>query len=459
MTAAGRLTALLCLVLAAASPGASAQVPLPSGPTESSDRQRDARDEPRSRAKTGKRSRRPSWRLGRALELELAGRVERDVRGPTPDIGLAQSTSYWQDRRLGVKGTAFGRIGFEVSRELGLDFEEAAGLSEKTPWRDVYADIRLSRALSVAVGQFKLPFSHEELLGETDLDFVYRSRAARLLAPGRDPGVMAHGRVGGRRLEYQAGCFTRDGMNGRTSQTRGGRDACAGRVTIRPLSTRTPRLGNLALGAAVADSRLDHQLGIRGQSVFGDNVFFDRVFVNGQRRRLGWEATWSAGPVGVAAEWMTLSEQRRGMGFSAADLEPVRATGWYVSGTWALTGERKRGRLEPAHPLLAGGPGGAGGAGGLGALELAVRIDVLRFDALRFDAMSPPATALDNSDASQVAGNADHVVTLGLNWYVNHYAKLQANLVRESMDDPQRSPAPVSHGHFASTVLRLQLRF
>ena len=148
---------------------------------------------------------------------------------------------------------------------------------------------------------------------------------------------------------------------------------------------------------------------------------------------------------------MTLSEQRRGMGFSAEDLDPMRATGWYLSGTWALTGERKRGRIEPARPLLHGGPGGRGG---IGALELAARIE-----ALRFDAVALPATAIGVPSAATVAGNTDHVVTIGLNWYLNHYAKVQANLVRESMDDPQRSPAPASNGHFASTVVRLQLRF
>ena len=182
MTAAARLVVRCVLLLLVTGLRASGQESLPANTagqdTAALDRQAESGG-PKEQKKKPKRSRRPSWRLGQALELELAGRVERDLRGPTPDIGLAQSTSYWQDRRLGVKGTAFGRIAFEVSRELGLDFEESAGLSEKTAWRDVNVDIRISRAFSVTVGQFKLPLGHEELLGETDLDFVYRSRAAR----------------------------------------------------------------------------------------------------------------------------------------------------------------------------------------------------------------------------------------------------------------------------------------
>lgn len=70
-------------------------------------------------------------------------------------------------------------------------------------------DVRVKKAFSLEVGRFKLPFGHEELTGETNLDFAYRSLAARVLSPSRDPGVMAHGRLWARTLEYHVGYFTR----------------------------------------------------------------------------------------------------------------------------------------------------------------------------------------------------------------------------------------------------------
>ena len=145
-----------------------------------------------------------------------------ELRADTPASGFDDSDFEWQDRRIGVEGTAFKRITFEVSRELSDDFEAAHDLSEKTAWRDVYANVRVNKALNVEAGRFKLPFGREELTGETNLDFVHRSLAARVLSPGRDVGVMAHGRLFDRRVSYQAGYFTRDGDNGRTSQTQGG---------------------------------------------------------------------------------------------------------------------------------------------------------------------------------------------------------------------------------------------
>src|SRR5206468_629424 len=134
----------------------------------------------------------------------------------------------------GVDGTAFKRITFEVSRELSQDFEAAHDLSEKTAWQDAYASVRFTKAFNIAAGRFKLPFGREELTSEPSLDFAHRSLAARVLSPGRDVGVMAHGRVFGRTVNYQAGYFTRDGDNGRTSQTKGGENAVAGRLVIAP---------------------------------------------------------------------------------------------------------------------------------------------------------------------------------------------------------------------------------
>jgi phosphate-selective porin len=55
-------------------------------------------------------------------------------------------------------------------------------------------------------------------------------------------------------------------------------------------------------------------------------------------------------------------------------------------------------------------------------------------------------------------GNAERVTTFGVNWYLNHYLKIMGNVISESIDDPQRSPAPTSDGKFKSVVVRFQFR-
>ena len=56
-------------------------------------------------------------------------------------------------------------VEFEVEREIDAD----------QPWRDVFVNLRPRRAIQLRAGQFKMPFSLEQLTSATELDFVYRS--------------------------------------------------------------------------------------------------------------------------------------------------------------------------------------------------------------------------------------------------------------------------------------------
>jgi phosphate-selective porin OprO and OprP len=388
-----------------------------------------------------KPARHPSWQPVPGVKLDFKARIETETRPTSPPASLDQRVLEWQDRRLGIEGTVSKHFSFEISRELSQDFEEAHDLSEKSAWKDAYVSARLSKAFSIDAGRFKIPFGREELTGETNLDFAYRSLAARVLSPGRDVGIMAHGRLLNRRAEYQVGYFARDGENGRTSQTLGGRDAVAARLVLSPFrGVADRRVAPLEIGVNVENSHLDNRLGIRGRTVLGDGIFFDRLYTNGLRRRIGIDAGWENGPVSLSSEYIAMSEQRRGMGFGGADLPGLGARAWSVAATWALTGERKHGRLEPTHDLL---------RSGYGAIEL-----VLRSEALRFE-MAPAAGAVSGYPSA----NADQATTVGVNWYMNHYVKLAGNLVMESIDDPARSPSPASGGRFISTVCLLQFHF
>jgi phosphate-selective porin len=291
--------------------------------------------------------------------------------------------------------------------------------------------------LEIQAGRFKIPFGRETLTGGKNLDFVRRSLIANELGPSRDTGVMAHGRLLRRHVEYAAGYFVGAGDNSRTSATEGGGKTMAARVVFLPLSDSSGKAGkarkaddSLQIGFAITNGSLANVLGLRGRTVFSDGVFFDRAYVNGTRQRYGLEAAWARGPVSITSEYMTVSDDRSAMGFSGEDLNPVHARGWYLSSTWALTGEKKTGRLEPRRAV----------GKGFGAVELAARFEQLRFG----DAGSNPST------------NADRVMTTGVNWYLNYYVRVQTNLVIESIEDPQRSPAPSTAGRFIGAIFRVQ---
>ena len=366
-------------------------------------------------------------------EVQLRGRLASTLQSPAFDRGNSTPESVWQTRRLQVEGTLFKRLEFEVSREFGDAVE---------PERDVFVNLRLNRKFEVRAGQFKMPFSRDALTGGANLDFVLRSLAGRLLAPGRDLGVMAHGRLAGRTFTYQAGVFRGDGDNARTSQTRGGSRAVAGRLVVAPFAAASNRaLAALQIGGAMVGSGLDNQLGLRGRTVLDQGVFFDRVFVDGRRLRRGLEAAWAHGPVSLTWERMTVTDERLGMGTDGGALTDIRATGWYLAGTWTVTGERKDGRVEPRNSLFDGGSG---------ALELTARVERLAFGA--------PADASAPADPLAIipGANADRVTTVGLAWYMNRFLKINANAVFESVHDPERSPAPEDNGRFPTAIVQFQ---
>src|SRR5262245_10541836 len=149
-------------------------------------------------------------------------------------------------RRIGVAGSFGDLIDFQVEREIKND----------VPWRDVYVDVKPKREVGVQVGKFKMPFSLDENTSATNLDFVYRSMVATALAPGRDRGVMVHGRLHRRLIGYEAGVFVKDGNNALANdpeEVQGDRTTAL-RLTIEPLTGKKSRADELRFGVAWTDS-------------------------------------------------------------------------------------------------------------------------------------------------------------------------------------------------------------
>jgi phosphate-selective porin OprO/OprP len=378
--------------------------------------------------------RHPTLVLGSVAEISLRGRLEPVARTATPDEGRVRPEFGWRSRRIELEGTIFRKLEFDLSRELG---------DVDAPERDAFVNLNVTQPFELRAGRFKVPFGREVLTSGANIDFVRRSLAAQTLSPGRDVGVMVHGRPAGRAITYQIGFFTHDGDNARTGHTEGAQQAFAGRLVVAPFASGSDAtLGRLELGVAAVRSHLNGQLGLRGRTVFGEGVFFDRVHANGLRLRRGLEAAWVRGPFSVSGEYIDTSDERDAMGFTNEDLPAVRARGWYLTGTWLVTGEDKRAGLDPRRSAL---------RGGIGAIEVAVR-----FERLGFETVAYPGASFGFPPPDSLLRNGERVTTVGVTWYLNRYVKARGNLVREAVDDPQRSPAPRANGRFSSGVLLLQ---
>jgi phosphate-selective porin OprO/OprP len=377
----------------------------------------------------------PSLFLGKDTRLDFRTRLQVHSRESEAEIGGDASAFDIARRRVGVEGRIAGVLDFQVEHEIGDD----------DPWRDVFANYRRYTAVRVQAGKFKLPFSLDENTSTANLDFVYRSRAATQLAPGRDQGVMVHGRVADRLLRYEAGFFAHDGKNARTKNPEHvyGENTIAARLTAYPFVNSKSALNDFQIGVAFTTSDVPEGIsGVRGRTVMDSGFYPADFWVRGARHRYGLEARWRPGPFSVRAEYIRVTTERLGQSVEDTDLSPLVSNGWYVSGTWLVTGEKKTaGGDAPRRPFL---------RGGIGAVELAARVEDLTFGSL-----SSGEEPSWSPRADVVSRNGDRAATVGVNWFPIRTLKVQANLIREVILDPSRGPMPSRAGYW-SRVVRFQ---
>lgn len=118
--------------------------------------------------------------------------------------------------------------------------------------------------------------------------------------------------------------------------------------------------------------------------------------------RWGLEGAWREGPFLLQGELLGVDVARR------AGLRDFSGGGWYVFGSWMLTGESK--------PYRGGAFGNPKPGRDAGAVELLLRYSTL------------------DLDDGAVRGGREHDWTLGANWYLGSHLKLQANYVRASSE-------------------------
>ncbi len=392
----------------------------------------------------------PSLRFGSIFRLDFEAKFQEDRHQSYPGATVLGLKPWELHRnRIGIKGNLFKHIEYEIEHELTeKELTEKGvllGLTPKSQWKDVNVNLTFFKNAQIQVGKFKVPFGLDQLTGVTHNDYVYRSLGANSLDPGRDIGGQIHGSFYKHGLTYAAGVFRHDGDNARSTKIQGGDETFAGRVTATLLRPMNPALGGLEFGTAFATSALSDDSfrpnGLRGRTVMTQDTFYDTVYVKGHRRRWEADVDWTGGPASARAEYTWVSDDRLGQGLGDQDLPDARARAWYVSGTWILTGEDKKRPVKAAHPLF---------RGGVGAIEVAAR-----YERLWFDSAGGTDLPFRNPRSETIYPSGDRVLTLGVNWTLNRFVKIQVNGIREHVEDPERSPVPKGAA-FWSRVVRLQ---
>jgi phosphate-selective porin OprO/OprP len=366
------------------------------------------------------------------FKLELGGRAQVNYAGAEEDAETVTGT--------GIADRFFlRRARFEVAGQLfrWIDFKVESDFTESTSLKDAYLDFRPWSELGVRAGQYKVPFSREELISSRLIDFVERS-ILNELAPARDFGVMAHGNLFNRTVAYQLGVFNGAGED--TADNNEEKDL-AGRLVLAPFrNTSVGFLKNLELAGNFTWGDQDSVNSAQGRTTARTSTrftYFAAHPTRGDRTRMGADVAWAWGPIALVFEYAEQSNERENIGAGGADLDDIVATGWYVAATWLITGEAKTvgGVVAPRRNFSP-----FAGKFGPGAWQLGVRYAQLDFES------DDPVDFFDGSVTNGITGggtsaeNGVDALTVGLNWYFNPRVRAVFNWTRYWFDNALGTP-------------------
>lgn len=359
-----------------------------------------------------------------------------------------------------------GRFGFQGNYgdhyQFGILLDAAA--TSGSTLRDIYLNAKATPWFQIQAGQFKEPFAQEELLGDTNLDFVDRGLQTALYpsasTTNRSPGAVIHGDVNGGAFQYWAGAFNGHGyaLNNTTSVPE-----TVGRVRFYPWrNSKDSPMREFAIGASIAYSQ---SRGLSNETTapmtIANNAFtwFPQFPVNGNVWRYEGEFTWVKGPWALRDEYVSAQYDRNGVGtlylggLGFANLPNIRYQGWNSSATYLITRERRpeNGTPRVKHPVFGPVTEGAGGRG-WGAWEVAIRYSGLQGNepGIFFNNLFTPQNV-------ETFNRHTDEFSVGVNWYLNYWVRFQSNMSVDRLKDPSTIGAtPQNYYVFEQ---RLQYRF
>ncbi|MFL6275165.1 MAG: OprO/OprP family phosphate-selective porin [Blastocatellia bacterium] len=360
------------------------------------------------------------------FETQISGYGQFDYRG-YGNGNHPPNTFLVRRARLSAEGRVAGYFDFKVEG----DFADTTS----TLLRDFYVNVHRIDELQLRLGQFKEPFSQEELRSDIYQDFVERSLVNNL-APSRSPGLMVSGVISKGVFEYQLGSFNGKGLlaanNNNTPES-------VLRLRFAPWKNHDSFWSKgLAFGGAYAQGRSFGGTSVRGLTESRSFTYFTPDTVNGKIIRANGEMTWTLGPATVRAEYDQTNQARDNLGARGANLPGVVAKGYTTQVTYLLTGESKpdAGPVTPRHDLF----GDTTTKTGWGAWELKFRFSDLQI-----------ADGTPKSNRAQT-------IYFGPNWYLNRYVKYLLDIGFERFKDPLRSPNPSDRNYFV-LLSRVQVVF
>ena len=319
-----------------------------------------------------------------AVEFTPSGRLHLDYA--KHDSDLAQ----FDDRFLVRRAQLGLNVKFSQDWSAKFVYDFASGGSLK----DAYLRYDGWKPAELTLGQFKVPFGLEQLTSTNDISFIERSlpSSAFTLSRRKGIGLDSHGK------KYSMAAMVFGASVGGNEGS-----GAAARFTYTPIKQGETLL-HLGFSATTERPAGSVSFDTRPESLPTDLRLLRTGTISDVRRidQLGVEAAWVKGPVSIQGERMS-SRLSRNLGEPDVDLH-----GWYVAGSWLLTGESRgyrNGVFKGVTP-----------SSERGAWELTARFSQLSLD------------------DGAIRGGSENNLTLGVNWYFREHLRIMANYIKVNSD-------------------------
>lgn len=351
----------------------------------------------------------------KAYYLRITGQIQSDLRmygdhNDRKDI----DTFLVRRARLGIEATVFDYFEFRLLPDFGQG---------QARIQDSYLNIHYVDCFQIQAGKFKEPVSYEELIQDRFVPTLERSLIDQIV-PARDVGVMIHGRkLLDDRFDYAVGIF--NGGTNSDMDTNNAFDGAA-RIVARPFNSDAfhQTLHGLQIGISGTFGQ-EKESTVPSPFRTPGNVpwlqFFPAVVTYGTRTRWTPEVSYFFRGFGCAAQFLRLDQEMR-PSLLSEDIVRVPMEGTYFLATYLLTGEERTTYSQAVKPLRPFHPSQPLAAPG--AWELVVRVSHLRVDDRIFE--TGPAQLANPDNFSSRATE----MTLGCNWYLNDWVRMQFNWER-----------------------------
>ncbi len=339
------------------------------------------------------------------VEGKIGGRIQHDVAyiGNNSALESALGTPLEDGSEFRRSRIYFsGEIQDHLEYKVQYDF--AGGDAD---FKDAYLGLT-GYDVNVRFGQFKEPFSLEEITSSNYIDFMERS-LANVFAPARSTGVMVHGAPDG--WTWAAGLFRDSNSYGDAL----GADAewnATGRVTWTPWNQDDGQdLLHVGISASFRSPAGDTlSLSQRPESHIAPSFLATTPITDAEDATLlGFEAAWVLGQFSLQGEFIQ-------MDVSSTSMSDPTFNGFYVQGSFFLTEDHKAydakrgafGRVKPNNPMWSEDEA-------CGAWEVKARYSNLDF------------TDTNDGELNDIG--------VGVNWYLTSNTKVMLEAINADLDN------------------------